>query len=192
MGKDLNVFPPTASWDNKLSSSEEFSTLIEVLKALNLGTLIPTSLTFALVWKLYGFFNELSEKLTKIDTKIDGLKDLLPYKIKEALEQEKKKEDNRKKHNPRIEKTDWAETIGVTFGTVDLIVSFSVVYKIPALFNNFIFWVLFIIPGLLGILPVVVSEKRISKENRAKLSLVSLLPWAYLILVELGIILPVL
>lgn len=191
MNKTLKRFHTIGLWSNKLSSSE-VSTLIEVLKALNIGAWIPASFTIALLWKLYGFFNELSEKLTRIETKIDGLKDLLPYKVKEAIEQEKKTQakNKAKKHNPALEKADWAEVTGVAFGLVDLLIFFMTIYESPTLINKLVFWILFLIPGLFGILPIVVSEKKISKENRAILSLVSLAPWVYLILVQLGIISP--
>ena len=128
-------------WSNKLSSPE-VSTLIEVLKALNIGAWIPASLTIALLWKLYGFFNELSEKLTRVEIKVDGLKDLLPYKIKETIEEIQKKQTDTevKTHNPSFGKSDWIEVFGVAFGLVDLFIFFATIYESPTLINKLAFW----------------------------------------------------
>lgn len=89
-------------------------------------TLIPSAFTLALLWKLYGFFNGLSEKLTRIETKIDGLKELAPYLIEEHPELGDKAGDGTKppKHNPSIEKTDVAEIVDVGFGLSNLFIAF--------------------------------------------------------------------
>ena len=177
-----------------MSSSQEVSTIIEVIKALNLGTLIPSTFTLALLWKLYGFFNGLSEKLTRIETKIDALKELTPYLIKEYIEQrdKAKAETKPQKHNPDIEKTDFAEIVGMGFGFANLIVFFIVFLQGLIMPSHEIFWLLFLITGILGVLPVFVSEKTMSKAKLASLSLLSLIPWVYLVLLGYGIIPPIL
>ena len=179
-----------AIWRTGLSQSEQVSTIIELLKALNLGALVPSAFTLALMWKLYGFFNQLSEKLTKIETKIDGLKEILPYKIKEAIEEEKtaQTKEKTKKHNPAIEKSDIVEVIGVSFGISDLLIFLSIVYSVPTLLNTLYFWILFMIPGLFGLSPLLISKKIMPKNIRAVLSLISVLPWIYLILVIYGVL----
>lgn len=191
MNKALKHFRNMDLWSNRLSSSE-VSTLIEVLNALNIGAWIPASLTIALLWKLYGFFNELSEKLTRVEIKVDGLKDLLPYKIKETIEEAKKTQTEKevKTHNPAIGKSDWIEVFGVAFGLIDLLIFFVTIYESPVLIRKLTFWILFFVMGLFGILPVAVSEKKIAKERRAILSLLSLIPWVYIVLVQLDVISP--
>jgi hypothetical protein len=175
-----------------MSSSPEVSTLIEIIKALNLGTLIPSAFTLALLWKLYGFFNGLSEKLTRIETKIDGLEKLTPYLIKEQMEHGYKAEDRTKpaKHNPSIEKTDIAEIFGVAFGVSNLLIVF--ITSLSGSISSFhtILWLLFLVTGILGMLPIIASTKTISRNNRAILSLLSLIPWVYFVLVGYGIITP--
>jgi len=190
MNRNLRQSLNIGLWDSNVS--ENVSTLIEVLKALNLQILIPSSVTLTLLWKLYGFFNQLSEKLTRIETKLDGLKELLPYKIKEAVEQERKKEieSKAKEHNPSIETSDLVEIVGVSFGIMDILSFFLIIYQTPNLVYQLNMWLLFILPGLFGILPIIASEKRISKDLRALLSLSSLATWAYLFLVIYGVIPP--
>lgn len=192
MDRVLRQFSLNAWVRTKMSSSQEVSTLIEVIKALNLGTLIPSAFTLALLWKLYGFFNGLSEKLTRIETKIDGLEKLTPYLIKERMEHIEKAEDGTKppKHNPRIEKTDVAEIFGVAFGVTNLLIVFiaSLSGSIPSFHT--ILWLLLLATGILGMLPIIASTKTISKNKRAILSLLSLIPWVYLTLVGYGIITP--
>jgi hypothetical protein len=194
MDKAFRQLPVNASFRLRMSSSQEVTTLIEVIKALNPGALIPSALALALLWKLYGFFNDLSEKLTRIETKIDALKDLLPYKIKEFMEHENttKAKGTPQKHNPAIEKADWLETIGVAFGLVDVLIFFAVFLQSSIVFDNIVFWLLFLVPGILGLLPIIISEKTIAKERRAGLSLLSLVPWIYLVLVLAGVISPIL
>jgi hypothetical protein len=168
--------------------SENVSTLIEVLKALNIGTIIPSAFTLALLWKLYGVFNQLSEKLTRIETKVDSLKELVPYKIREIVDQEIK--NKAKKHNPRIETSDFVEIVGVSFGIMDILVFIAVLYQNSSLASPLTYWILFFLPGLFGVLPIIVSERTISKDVRAVLSLVSLAPWVYLMLIVYGVIPP--
>ena len=175
-----------------MSSPQEVSALIEVLKALNLGALIPSAFTLALLWKLYGFFNGLSEKLTRIETKIDGLKELTPYLVKEQIEQRDKgkAETKPQKHNPSFEKSDWAEVVGIAFGILNLFVFFLVLIQGLIMPNHEIFWLIFFVTGVLGVLPIFVSKKTISQNKLALLSLLSWIPWVYLILVGYGIIPP--
>lgn len=172
-----------------MSSAQEVSVLIEVVKALNLGTLIPSALTLALMWKLYGFFNDLSEKLTRVELKIDSLEKILPYKIKECVDQMEKLEKptpvpEHPKHNPSIKWTDFAEIIGLGFGFVDFIVFFALLFATPAFLFDILPWLLFVIPAIFGVLPLLISKKRIDSTLRAILSLISVVPWIVLIVAQ--------
>jgi hypothetical protein len=177
----------------KMSLSPEATTLIEVIKVLNLGALIPSALTLSLVWKLYGYFNELSEKLTRIETKIDSVKEILPYKIKECVEKmgHAKKEEKQVKHNPSIEWIDLVEIIGTAFGIVDIVAFFALLFSIEGLANLWFVGILllaFIVPSIFGLMPLFFSRKKKHRAIRAFLSLISLIPWLYLLLLVYGIV----
>jgi hypothetical protein len=177
---------PQFSYENRMSSTQEISVLVEVVKALNLGTVIPSVLTLALMWKLYGFFNELSEKLTRIELKIDSLDKFLPYKIKECVEQMEKPKPipQHPKHNPSIKWVDVAEIIGVGFGFLDFIVFFALLFQ-ASFINNVLTWMLFLIPAICGVIPIFVSKKKIAIEIRAAISLISVVPWVLLVIAQL-------
>ncbi len=95
------------------------------------------------------------------------------------------------KHNPSVEWTDWVEVVGIAFGFVDLVIFVALFFQTfptgPNLFWLFV-TILFLIPGIFGLLPVIVSKRKISREKRALLSLISLVPWIYLALIQLKII----
>jgi hypothetical protein len=174
----------------KMSMPQEVSTLLEIIKALDLGALIPSAFTLALLWKLYGFFNGLSEKLTRIETKIDGLKELTPHLIKDYIEQRDKAKHETKplKHNPSIEIGDFVQIIGIGFGISDLFMFLVAFIQGIIMSNHVLFWLIILITGIFGILPIFISKKTMSKNTLAGLSLISVIPWIYLILLAYGIL----
>jgi hypothetical protein len=174
----------------KMSTSQEVSTLLEIIKALDLGALIPSAFTLALLWKLYGFFNELSEKLTRIEIKIEGLEKLTPHLVKDYIEQRDKAKDDTKplKHNPSIEIGDFVQFIGIGFGISDLFIFFVSFIQGGIMSNHALFWLIMLVTGFFGILPMFISKKTMSKNTLAGLSLVSAIPWIYLILLVYGIL----
>lgn len=190
MDRLLNASFSSMRLRTKMSTSQEVSTLIEFIKALNLGALIPSAFTLALLWKLYGFFNELSEKLTRIETKIDGLKELTPHLVKDYVEQRDKAKLETKptKHNPSIEISDFFQIIGIGFGISDLFIFFIGFIQGLIMANHMLFWLMFLIAGIFGVLPIFVTKKTMSKGTVAGLSLLSAIPWIYLILLAYGII----
>jgi hypothetical protein len=165
--------------------------LIQVIQALNIGSLIPSAIVIALLWKLYGFFNDLSEKLTRVELKIDSLEKIIPYKIKECIDQIEKPEPVPKhpKHNPNSDWIDFVEVIGIAFGLVNFLIFFGLFYIGG---GSLLYYVkggfLFLVTGIFGIFPIIINKRKISRGKRALFSLLSVVPWIYLALYRLGLI----
>jgi hypothetical protein len=115
---------------------------------------------------------------------------LTPYLVKEHIEQrdKAKAETKPQKHNPSFEKSDWVEVIGIGFGFLNLLMFFIVIIQGLIMPNHEIFWSLTLATGFLGVLPIFVGKKNISRNVLDGLCLLSLIPWVYLILVGNGII----
>jgi hypothetical protein len=109
---------------------------------------------------------------------------ILPYKIKECVDQMEKSEvPKHPKHNPNIGWTDWVEVVGIGFGLVNFILFFALVFHSESVLYYVDIFLLFFVTGIFGIFPIIIKKKQMPKNARALLSLLSLIPWLYIALV---------
>jgi len=59
--------------------------LIEIVKAINPAAIIAAGLSLGIVWKTFSLYTGLSERVSKIEGKLENLDELIRYKIKDEL-----------------------------------------------------------------------------------------------------------
>jgi len=177
---------------------QDWEIIIELVKALSpsVGAIVSLSLSLGILWKFFSRFTELSDRVSKIEGKLENIDKLIYYKVKEEISKSDSKQISKKRQkeeNPedcpvklKSLVIDVIELASVGFGLLDILLYILGIIVVPEYRYDLIVFFAFFIVGVIGLIPLVSSKKVIDLEQRAGIStftmIIALFPWLVLLI----------